>query len=186
MTMQYDVKASHLNESGFLTLNGTANRTRIKQVTYSGNASQSGTMIFFDTLTAPVSAVYSRTGATVTVTKSSHGLATGAMVGIGYLSATGLSATDGNYTITVTDANTFTITDPNSGSVSGGTTCYYVPAYTTADTRYINPNRWLMAFDTLTGATSTQQVIIPGEGVLVQNGAYVNMSYIGFVTAFYG
>ena len=186
MTMQYDVKASHLNQSGFLVLNGSANRTRLKQLTYSGNAGQAGTLMLFDTLTAPISAVYARSGTTVTVTKTAHGLSTGTQIGIGYLSASGASATDGNWTITVTDANTFTITDPNSGTVSGGTTCYYVVAYPTGFTVNQNSARWLMAFDTLTGATSTQQVSIPGEGVLTQLGAYAQMTYIGFVTAFYG
>ena len=100
-----------------------------------------------------------------------------AIVGIGYLSATGNSATDGNYAISNALANTFAITDINLVSnVSGGTACYYVS----------NGGRWVTSFDTLTSQTSTQQISIPGEGVLVTNGLYAQMTSIGFVTLFYG
>ena len=172
MTMQYDVKSAHLGNSGQL-LTG---RARLKQLTYLGNGSQAGVLALFDSTTAPVSAVYARSGNTVTVTKTGHGLSTGATVGIAYSAATGVSATDGNYTITVVDANTFTITDPNSGSVSGGTSCFYVNTGAT----------WLTTFDTLSGSTAGQQVLIPGEGLLFVNGVYAQMQYISMVTVFYG
>ena len=91
--------------------------------------------------------------------------------------ATGNSATDGNYVISNALANTFAITDiNNTGNVSGGTACYYVS----------NDGRWVTSFDTLTGATSAQQIIVPGEGILIQNGLYAQMTSISFVTVFYG
>ena len=172
MTMQYDVKSGHLNQSGFVT----QGRVRLKQLTYAGNGGQAGYMIVFDTAIAPTAATYSRSGTTVTIASTAHGLATGQTIGIGFGAASGASATDGNYTVTVVNANSFTITDPNSGTVAGGTSCTYV----------VGPNSWVTAFDTLTGATGGQQVSIPGEGLLVLNGLYVFMSNVTFVTAFYG
>lgn len=59
---------------------------------------------------------YSRTGTTVTVTITSHGFSTGNVLAIDFTSGTAL---DGNYTITSTGANTFTLTTVASGSTSG-------------------------------------------------------------------
>jgi uncharacterized membrane protein len=171
---QTDVKSAHQAVTGFLL---PVARTRVKQITYSGNGSQAGALMLFDTTVAPVTASYAKTANVVTVTSTAHGLANGAIVGIGYLSATGNSATDGNYAISNALANTFAITDINLVSnVSGGTGCYYVA----------NGSRWVTSFDTLTSQTSTQQISIPGEGVLVTNGLYAQMTSIGFVTVFYG
>ena len=171
--MQTDVKSAHQAVTGFLL---PAIRTRVKQITYSGNGSQAGALILFDTTTAPVTASYAKTANVVTVSSTAHGLSNGAIVGIGYLSATGNSATDGNYAISNALANTFAITDINVVSnVSGGTTCYYV-----------SNGSWVTSFDTLTTQTATQQILIPGEGVLVKNGLYAQMSLINFVTVFYG
>lgn len=172
MGMQTDVLSAHISQSGFLM----SGRTRLKQITYCGNAGQAGTLAIFDTVTAPITGAYGRSGTTVTVTKSAHGRATGDVVGIAFASSSGASATDGNYTITVTDANTFTITDINSGTVTPGTACYYVNG----------GGKWLTGLNTLTGATSAQQVPIPGEGVLAVNGLYAILTYITFITVFYG
>jgi len=171
---QTDVKSAHQAVTGFLL---TATRTRVKQITYSGNGSQAGALMLFDTTVAPTTASYAKTANVVTVSSTAHGLANGAIVGIGYLSATGNSATDGNYAISNALANTFAITDINLVSnVSGGTACYYVA----------NGGAWVTSFDTLTSQTSTQQVTVPGEGVLIKNGLYAQMTSIGFVTIFYG
>ena len=59
---------------------------------------------------------YSRAGTTVTVTITAHGFSNGNVLAIDFTSGTAL---DGNYTITVTDANTFTLTTVASGSTSG-------------------------------------------------------------------
>jgi hypothetical protein len=59
---------------------------------------------------------YSRTGTTVTVTITAHGFSTGNVLAIDFTSGTAL---DGNYTITSTGANTFTLTTVASGSTSG-------------------------------------------------------------------
>ena len=47
MTMQYDVKQGHLNQSGFFVLG----RNRVKGVSFYGG---SGTLVLFDTTVAPV------------------------------------------------------------------------------------------------------------------------------------
>jgi hypothetical protein len=63
---------------------------------------------------------YARSGSTVTVTATGHGLANGSDVILDFTSG---AATDGQYTITsVADANTFTITDSASGTISAGET----------------------------------------------------------------
>lgn len=172
--MQTDVKAAHLNQSGIAVIG----RTRLKQITLAGNASQAGKIVFFDCLTSPVTTGnYGRSGTTVTVSSTAHGLNTGDFVGISYNTSSGVSATDGNYSVTRVDANTFTITDPNSGTVTNaGTGCQYVTGN----------NRWISTYETLTGATSTQQVWIPGEGLLCPQGIYVYMVNMGFMTLHYG
>jgi hypothetical protein len=111
------------------------------------------------------------------VTKSSHGLKTGDVVGIAFSSAGGASGTDGNYPITVVDANSFTITDPNSGTVTPGTACRYVDG---------TGGRWLTSFATATGQTVTTAVSVPGEGLLVKQGLYTTFTNTSWVTVFYG
>jgi hypothetical protein len=171
--MQTDVLAGHLDVSGFIVQPG---RYRVKQVTFQGSGGGAGVVEIFDTAVAPVSATYGRTGALVTVTKSAHGLSTGNRVGLGFSAAGGASGTDGNYTITVVDANSFTITDPNSGTVTPGTAC-----------RYVNSGaRWLVSFGTAQSVTTPVAVLIPGEGILAAQGIYASISNTSFVTVFYG
>lgn len=172
---QTDVKATHISVSGLME-NG---RTRIKQFTFVGTAGQSGKFAIFDSLVAPVtSGTYAQSGTTtVTVTKTAHGLNTGDVVGISYNSATGGSATDGNYVVTRTGADTFTVVDPNSNTISGSPpACQYVTGV----------NRWVTTYETLTGATDTTGVNVPGEGLLVVNGIYAYLLNVTFVTAHFG
>jgi len=170
MAMQYDVKQGHLNESGFFVLG----RNRIKAISYFGGG---GTLVLFDTTSAPVtsSVTYARTGTIVTVSKTSHGLATGDVVGIHFDSNNGVSATDGNYTITVTGANSFTLNDINTGSISS-TAALYVSGV----------NRWLLTYETHSTDEFQNSPIIPGEGVLVVNGIYAYMSSIDSAQIYYG
>jgi hypothetical protein len=173
MTMQFDVKAAHLNQSGIATIG----RVRLKQFTFAGNAGQSGKLALFDCVTAPVTTgTYARSGTTVTVTQTAHGLVTGDVVGISFNSASNVSATDGNYPITKLTADTFTITDINSGTVAGGTACQYSSGV----------NRWISTYETLTGATATTNITVPGEGLLCNNGVYTYLANMGFVTVHYG
>jgi len=170
MAMQYDVKQGHLNESGFFVLG----RNRIKAISYFGGG---GTLVLFDTTSAPVtsSVTYARTGTIVTVSKTSHGLATGDVVGIHFDSNNGVSATDGNYSITRVDANSFTLNDINTGSISS-TAALYVSGV----------NRWLLTYETHSTDEFQNSPIIPGEGVLVVNGIYAHMSSIDSAQIYYG
>lgn len=171
--MQTDVLAGHLDVSGFIAPVG---RYRVKQVTYQGSGGGNGVVEIFDTATTPITASYGRSGTLVTVTKSAHGLATGDRIGIGYSAASSASATDGNYVITVVDANTFTVDDPNSGTVTPGTAC-----------RYVNSgSRWLVSFGTAQSVTTPVAVLVPGEGILAVKGLYASLSNTSYVTVFYG
>ena len=67
---------------------------------------------------ANVSGTYSQTGTTVTVTITNHGYITGNSA---YLDFTTGTAVDGEYTVTVIDANTFTVTQA-SRTTSGNVT----------------------------------------------------------------
>lgn len=67
-----------------------------------------------------LSGTYVRSGTTVTVTMTSHGLQVGHVV---YLDFTSGAATDGLFVVaTVPDANTFTVTHGASGATSGNVT----------------------------------------------------------------
>jgi len=170
MGMQYDVKQAHLNESGFFVLG----RNRVKAVSFFGGG---GTLVLFDTTSAPVSSsvTYAQSGTTVTVSKTSHGLVTGDVVGIHFDSNTGVSATDGNYSITRVDANSFTLTDINSRTITS-TAAIYVSGV----------NRWLMTYETHSTDEFQNAPLIPGEGVLAVNGIYAYMSAIDSAQIYYG
>ena len=170
MTMQYDVKQGHLNQSGFFVLA----RNRVKGVSFYGGG---GTLVLFDTTTAPVtsSVTYARTGTVVTVTKTAHGLSTGNVVGIHFASNAGVSATDGNYTITKTGDDTFTLNDINTGNITSTAALYVSGA-----------NRWLMTYETHASDEFQNAPLIPGEGVLAVNGIYAYMSGIDGAQVYYG
>jgi len=170
MTMQYDVKQAHLNQSGQLVVG----RTRVKAVAFVGstNASQ---FILFDTTTAPVTTgTYGRSGTTVTVTQTAHGLVTGQVIGIDYNNGTGGSATPGNYPITRVDANTFTLTDINSGTITGTPGCQYTTG------------RWLLTFDIAANDIYNNSQLLPGEGILANDGVYMYGTNVVAVSIFYG
>ena len=170
MGMQYDVKQAHLNESGFFVLG----RNRVKGVSFFGGG---GTLVLFDTTSAPVtsSVTYAQSGTTVTVSKTAHGLVTGDVVGIHFDANTGVSATDGNYSITRVDANSFTLTDINSRTITS-TAALYVSGV----------NRWLMTYETHATDEFQNAPLIPGEGVLAVNGIYAYMSAIDSAQIYYG
>ena len=76
------------------------------------------------------SGTYSRTGTTVTVTNTNHGLTTADVI---YADAITGSASDNYYAVTVVDANSFTFTDAASGSTTGNVTYKKAEAYGTID-----------------------------------------------------
>ena len=170
--MQTDVKQGHLNQSGFFVLG----RNRVKGISFFSTGTD-GTVVLFDTASVPVTAsvTYARSGTTVTVTKTAHGLSTGNVVGIHFDSNTSQSATDGNYTITVTDANTFTLIDINTGTITS-----------TAASYVSGGGRWLMTYEVDGTDTFENSPIIPGEGVLAAKGIYALMTNIDSTQIYYG
>jgi hypothetical protein len=171
MAMQYDVKQGHLNQSGFFV----KYRTRVKGISYFGG---SGTLSLFDTTVAPVtsSVTYGRSGTTVTISKTAHGLSTGNIVGIHFDAGSGGAATDGNYSITRIDADSFSLVDINTGTITGTPAAVYVTG----------SNRWLMTYETHASDEFQNSPVIPGEGVLAANGVYAYMSGIDAAQIFYG
>lgn len=168
MAMQTDVKSAHLNVSGQMV----PFRARLKGIIGMGTAT-AGTVNFWDTTTAPVAMTYARSTNVVTVTLNNHGLTTGQVVGLTFgLDGSGRAATNGNYAVTVTGTNTYTVTDINSGTVSSGT----------AGTQ---GTKWMASFDTNT-ASDVTTLLIPGEGMLAENGIYCQMTNQTAVTVFYG
>jgi len=166
--MQYDVKQGHLNQSGFFVLG----RNRVKGVSYYGG---SGTYVLFDTVTVPVSAgvTYGRTGTLVTVSKTGHGLLTGDTIGIHFDAGTGGAATDGNYTVTRIDADSFSLTDINTGSITGTPAAVYSSA-------------WLLTYETSSTDEFQNAPSIPGEGIVAKLGIYGYLDGIDGAQVYYG
>ena len=171
MAMQYDVKQAHINSSGYLV----KYPTRIKGISFTGSLTVAGYVTLFDTSSTPVSSsvTYAQSGTTVTVSKTSHGLTTGTIIGIHFLSNAGISATDGTYSITRVDANTFTLTDINSRTITSTAAVYTV-------------GKWLMTYETLATDAFANVPFIPGEGVRVETGVYAFMDVVSEITIFYG
>ena len=173
MAMQTDVLCGHLHQSGFIIAQAPA---RIKAISIKGSAS-AGQFDLFSTTTLPVTGTYAQSGTTITVTKSAHGLATGDRIGITFTEGTGGAGFPGNYTITKLTDNTFTVTSPNSLSVTAGAACIYVSG---------NLASWLVTFETTAGDTYQNYFLLPGEGIRSLLGTYAYMSNIEVATVFYG
>ena len=166
---QTPVKQAHLNGSGFFVLG----RNRVKGISFVGTAT-AGYVALFDTTTAPVTTgTYGRSGTTVTVTQTSHGLVTGQVIGIDFAAGTGGTATNGNYPVTVLTSSTFTITDINTGSITAGAAMVY-------------SDRWLMSYDVSASDSFNNSPFIPDDGVIAVNGVYAQMSNLFAVNIFYG
>lgn len=160
MTMQYDVKSEHLTASGV----AFADRTRLKGAVLSPNTSAAKNVIFANNV--PQNGTYDIPGSTVcTVTITNHGLANGARVWADFTSGT---AVDNVYVVANATANTFTITTA-SLTTSGNVSVY---------------GDVLMEVDCF-NATAFN-VIIPGEGILANNGIYAGVPANVSATVFYG
>ena len=149
MTMQYDVKSAHQSASG----TAVSYATRLKGITVtSGTASARNIGIADPTVSK--SGTYSQTTTTITVTIAGHGLVDGQRVFLDFTSGT---SRDAVFTVTVTNANVFTVTS-TTASTSGNVTMY-----TTI----------LLELDTFN--TVGLPVQIPGEGIYCPNGIYVGL-----------
>jgi len=160
-SMQYDVKSAHATTSGVLV----NYRTRLKGAVVSANATAaSRNTIFADN--TPQSGTYSiPTSTTCTVTITNHGLTTGDRVWLNFTSGT---AVDNVYPVTVTGANTFTVT--TASLTTSGNVTMYADILCEADS--YNPT----AFN----------VVIPGEGILAEQGIFVGVVANVTATIFYG
>lgn len=67
----------------------------------------------------PASGTYGRAGTLVTISMTAHGMTTGQNANLTFSAGTGGTATSGNYIVTVINANSFTITDSVSGTITG-------------------------------------------------------------------
>jgi hypothetical protein len=158
--MQYDVKSAHQTASG----TAVSYATRLKSITVtSGTASARNIGIADPTVSK--SGTYSQTSTTITVTIAGHGLVNGQRVFLDFTSGT---SRDAVFTVTVTNANVFTVTS-TTASTSGNVTMY-----TTI----------LLELDTFN--TVGLPVQIPGEGIYCPNGIYVGLGNSVTATIYYG
>jgi hypothetical protein len=172
MGMQTDVLSGHIHQSGYVV---QQTRSRIKGISVRGSASAASELALFSTETAPVAATYAQANATVTITKSSHGLANGQSIGISYSPGTGGAATSGNYAVTVVNSAAFTVVSPNPNNVTAGAVCTYVAG-----------GEWLLTLDLVAGDTFQNYFLLPGEGILCKQQCYASMTNVSTVTVFYG
>jgi hypothetical protein len=162
MGMQTDVKSYH-------TPTATpgvafAGRTRLKGAVAT-NTSSSTAIATFICNNVSISGTYSITSTTVTVTTSvAHGLTTGARVFLYYTSG---GATSIAVSITVTGATTFTAVTTSSGT---GNVSVYIQVILEVDCTNNTPC----------------VVMVPGEGIVANDGIFCGVTTGGAVTVFYG
>lgn len=163
MAMQYDVLSYHNTASGV----AVNYRTRLKGIVISPSTS---TSLHVGVMNNTYSTgTYAQSGTTtITVTLTNHGLVTGDRVWLDCTTGTG----DSNlYPITKTGDNTFTVVSPSSETTSGNANVY---------------KEILTEIDCSTGTSF--YTLIPGEGILGQDGLYVGLPSANTVTStiFYG
>ena len=163
MGMQTDVKSQHImvGTSGLVY----AGRTRLKGAVVSNTTSGTPANVAF-TSNVSISGTYTTSTTTCTVTVTAgHGLSTGNRVLLVFTSG---SNPTGPYTITVTGVTTFTVAVPSS-SQTGNVSIYY---------------NILMEVD-ITNSVPIN-VLIPGEGILANDGIYCGVPTNIAATVFYG
>lgn len=161
MGMQTDVQSYHSTVSG-LAVNA---RTRLKGIVVSPTTSSSFNVSFVNNVSQ--NGTYNVPGTTVcTVTITNHGLSNGDRVYLNFTSGTSL---DESYEVANVTADTFTVTVA-SATTSGNVTMY---------------PQILTEIDCSTGTAF--YVLIPGEGVLAEDGIYVGIPSATITTTiFYG
>jgi hypothetical protein len=156
--MQYDVKSQHRSTSGVIY----GSRTRLKGAILSANAAAAArNVLFMDN--NPQAGTYSIASTTLTVTVA-NSLVAGDRV---FLDFTSGSAVDGAYTVLTANATSFTVTTAASGT--GNVTAYL---------------NTLLEADSYNAVAYS--ILVPGEGILADNGIYVGLPANITVTAFYG
>lgn len=170
-----DIKSGHLHSSGFIF----KGRARVRGLDIVGSAN-AGILEIWDTSVAPVAGTYGRSGTTVTVSKTAHGLSTGDLVAISFEPDGGIIATPGNYVITVTDANTFTLTDINSGTIANDPVCRYAAGIVNG-----LPPYWLATYHTSATDIFFNGFQFPDEGILAKTGIYVFADDLESINIYY-
>ena len=141
-----------------------SSRTRLKGAVVSPNTSAAKNAIFANNVAQ--NGTYNIPGSTVcTITITNHGLANGARVWADFTSGT---AVDNVYVVANASANTFTVTTA-SLTTSGNVSVY---------------SDVLMEIDCFN--TTAFNVLIPGEGILANDGIYVGVPANVTATVFYG
>jgi hypothetical protein len=161
MTMQSDVNSKHATASGVVV----NYRTRLKGAVVSANTTAATRHAIFANNSTQTGTYDIPGSTTCTVTITNHGLTTGDRVWLDFTSGTG---PDNVYSVTVTGANTFTVTT-TSLTTSGNVTMY-------ADI--------LMEIDTYNQTAFT--VNVPGQGIIAKDGIYVGLVANITATVFYG
>ena len=161
MGMQTDVQSYHNTVSGL----AVGSRTRLKGIVVSPTTTGNFNVSFCNNLTQ--TGTYDVPGTTVcTVTITNHGLSNGDRVYLDFTSGTSL---DESYAVSNVTTNTFTVTVA-SATTSGNVTMY---------------PEILCELDCATGTSF--YTLIPGEGVLAENGIYVGIPSATITTTiFYG
>jgi len=157
MGMQFDVKSIHAATSGLMV----GYRTRLKGAVIFPFTGATGYTAFVDNTS--VSGTYARSTTTATITAVNHGLSTGQWVYLDW------DLADNPYQVTVTNADTFTVTVPNSGAASGNVVVW---------------NKLLLQADASNATAYT--IVIPGEGILAENGIRVFLATDIHSSIFYG
>lgn len=157
MGMQYDVKSIHASVSGL----SVGYRTRLKGAVIFPLVTATRYSVFVDDVS--VTGTYSRTTTTATITATNHGLSTGQWAYLDW------DLTDDPYQVTVVDANTFTVTVANSGGTSGAAVVW---------------PRVLLQADSQNA--TAYSIVIPGEGILAENGIRTFVDANVHATIFYG
>lgn len=164
-------------ESGFAVLGPH----RLKEFSIVGTDSE-GKLTVFDTDTAPESGTYGQSGTTVTVADVGHGLSTGDVVGICFSTGSGGTATSGNYSITVTTDDAFTVTMLNSDTITDDPACVYVA---NDGPNQKNPKRWLMCKGVAANDSFANVFSIPNSGFITRLGTYFVMTNLLEADMFY-
>lgn len=157
MGMQFDVKSIHVATSGL----SVGYRTRLKGAVISPLVTATRYTVFVDNVS--VTGTYARSTTTATITATNHGLSTGQWAYIDW------DLADDPYQVTVTDANTFTVTVLNSGGTSGAAVVW---------------PRVLLQADSQNA--TAYSIVIPGEGILAENGIRTFTDANVHATIFYG
>jgi hypothetical protein len=158
MGMQYDVKSKHASTSGLIY----GSRTRLKGALMFPLTGTTGYAAFVDNVS--ITGTYARATTTATITAANHGLSVGDWVYLDW------DLTDNPYQVqTVADANTFTVTVTNTGATSGNVVVW---------------NQVLLQADS--SDPVPYNIVVPGEGILAENGLRVFLPANFHTTVFYG